>query len=131
MKKLMVTGSRSWKSSELISKVFNSLAERHPPEEVTLIHGGALGVDSMAADIAGLIGWHLDVHYPDWRPNGVFNRRAGFERNEKMLALGPDLVVAFWDGKSNGTRHAFTEAITRGIPTIIYTPDGKRKSHNL
>jgi hypothetical protein len=36
-----------------------------------------------------------------------------------MLNGSPDLVIAFWDGESRGTRHTIDEAKRRGIPVEI------------
>jgi hypothetical protein len=56
-----------------------------------------------------------------WRDEyGVYNRRAGFERNDKMLDLPPELAIGFWDGVSNGTRHTRDGAERRGITLEMY-----------
>jgi hypothetical protein len=37
-----------------------------------------------------------------------------------MLDTDPDVVIAFWDGTSRGTRHTIDSAIRRGIPVEAY-----------
>jgi hypothetical protein len=49
----------------------------------------------------------------DWKTHG---RSAGPKRNLMMLDMKPDLVLAFWDGKSPGTKHLIENARKRGIP---------------
>ncbi len=38
-----------------------------------------------------------------------------------MLESKPDLVLAFWDGQSRGTKHTITEARRRNIPVVLVT----------
>jgi len=38
-----------------------------------------------------------------------------------MLDWEPELVLAFWDGRSTGTEHTITEANRRGIPVEVLT----------
>lgn len=52
----------------------------------------------------------------DWEQHG---RSAGILRNNDMLDTNPDLVIAFWDGKSRGTWHTINEARRRGIPVDV------------
>ena len=40
-------------------------------------------------------------------------------RNVEMIGQEPDLVVAFWDGKSRGTQHTITLARQSKINTMI------------
>lgn len=93
--KLLVAGSRN----------------KHPKEEIEeqimihnpsiLIHGGAKGVDSVAATAAKKAGVPTKVFLPDW---ASFGRAAGPIRNEAMV-LFCDRAIIFWDGKSPGTRN--------------------------
>lgn len=73
----------------------------------------------MAAAIGRSLGFHVEEFPADWKKEG---RAAGFKRNILMLELGPDIVIAFWDWRSSGTRHTIDEAKKRGIPTEIVSP---------
>jgi len=82
---------------------------------VEIISGGANGADKLAekfVDNMGCIGHMVPA---DWEKHG---KSAGIIRNNEMLDMGPDIVVAFWDGKSRGTQHTLTEAMKRKIPTL-------------
>lgn len=46
-------------------------------------------------------------------------RRAGFLRNEDMLAIA-DALVAFWDGESHGTKHMIEISQEKGIPVWVF-----------
>lgn len=114
----MVTGSRSWESKGLIQRVLWGIDDNHAGDsEIEFLHGGATGVDLIAAECAQDLGWKVRLFTPDWEGQG---KKAGVLRNVQMLDENPLKVIAFWDGQSKGTRHAFEEAIKRGIATDIY-----------
>lgn len=91
-----------------------------------LIHGNCVGPDQWAELVIGenYQGWFDDGggpqllrFTPDWSRHG---NRAGFVRNEQMLVVGkPDLVLAFWDGKSHGTLDMIRRAVAGGVPVRI------------
>jgi hypothetical protein len=51
-----------------------------------------------------------------WR----INRRAGFERNAHMVALGADCCLAFIRAYSGGATHCANLAEAAGIPTFRF-----------
>lgn len=111
--KLLVCGSRGWTNYEGIERVLDDVLSKE--DDLTIIHGGANGADSMAAFWAK----HRDVHQETYLPAyEVYARReAPLIRNEFMCCLFPDRVVAFWDGVSRGTQHTLEYAKLLGIPT--------------
>lgn len=122
--KVLVTGSRSWRDEAPI----RARLEQLPPCSF-VIHGGARGVDRMAAVIAQQLGHAVRAFPADWRvkadtPAGAirtdgsgrrYDSRAGLRRNLLMLDQEPDVVLAWWDGRSTGTKHCIEAAIERGI----------------
>ncbi len=121
--RVMVTGSRAWLDKERIQAALVTVNAmyRPPGEPVTLVHGGASGADIIAADVAQEIGWELEEHIPDWSKYGKY---AGPHRNVKMLESEVDVVLAFWDGESRGTKHAIETARKMRIPVLVHKPDG-------
>lgn len=83
------------------------------PPGTTVMHGGARGPDRLAGAYAESLGFEVEEYRADWKGLG---KRAGIIRNLDMLDAGPELVIAFWDGESAGTKHTITEARKRGIP---------------
>lgn len=57
------------------------------------------------------------VFEADWEAHG---KAAGPIRNRKMVQAA-DLLVAFWDGKSQGTLSAIREAARAGVPVRIFS----------
>jgi hypothetical protein len=61
-----------------------------------IVHGGAKGADTLAGNWCYERGVPMMLVPAEW---ARFGKKAGFIRNEKMLAIGrPDLVVAFPGG---------------------------------
>lgn len=112
--KVLVCGSRTY---HRIPEIGRRLARL--PRGSEIIHGGARGADSYAAIYARALGIPERAYPADWRGKG---KRAGILRNLAMLDEKPDLVIAFWDGQSTGTKHTIDEARRRGIPVEV-VPD--------
>ena len=88
-----------------------------------LLEGEALGADKMAAEIVRLLKWEVISFPADW---GTYGKRAGFIRNDTMIAAEPDHVLAFKDDfdftmKKGGTEHAVRCALAKNIPVILYS----------
>lgn len=122
--KVLVCGSRGWGIDlpdprrpiwDRLNEVFEHLAQSS-----RLITGGARGPDEFARQwAADSLVDHL-VCYADWATHG---KRAGILRNLRMLDEKPDLVLAFWDGTSRGTKHTIDEAHARGITVELHRSD--------
>lgn len=108
--KVLVCGSRSWGNWLAIRERLAQL-----PRGTTIIHGDARGADKMAATIAGSLGLDVEAYPADWRQG----RAAGVIRNLRMLDQRPDLVIAFWHGRSTGTGHTIEAARGRGIEVEV------------
>lgn len=109
--KVLVCGSRTWNDARTVRERLWAL-----PRGTTIIHGAARGADILAATQARSLGLAERAFPADWRGLG---KRAGIIRNLAMLDDGPDRVIAFWDGRSTGTKHTIDEAQRRGIPVEI------------
>lgn len=112
--RVLVCGSRDWSRLAKIAARMNAL-----PDGSIVMHGGARGADRIAANYAEGLGLGVEEYRADWQRHG---RKAGIVRNLDMLDAKPDLVIAFWDGGSRGTRHTIEEAERRGIPVEVYGP---------
>jgi hypothetical protein len=112
--RVIVCGSRGWEDRERIELRLSQL----PPSPTTvLVHGGAKGPDTIAAQFAGLCGMTVEPHPAEWDRLG---KRAGFVRNEKMALLGADVCIAFWDGLSPGTKDMIDRCHVHEIPVEIH-----------
>lgn len=110
MKRILITGSRTWKWANLIEALL-----REEYEEGCVVHHGKCerGADAIADAVARRLGIEVEEHPARWDRYG---RRAGFVRNAEMVALKPDVVLAFQVQRSKGTQHTIDLAKAAGIP---------------
>lgn len=96
--RICVCGGRDFDDYPLLSKTLKSLTKKL--KKFTIVVGGAEGADKLAQDWAFHNMKPYLIYHADFKKNGV---KAGPIRNRQM-AKNSDAVVAFWDGKSRGTR---------------------------
>lgn len=113
--RILVTGSRDWQSCATLQLALDEAAEG--TLDVTVVHGGARGADSMAGAEARSRGWLVEVYRADWSQYG---KRAGIVRNLKMVNLGADICLAFIRDGSPGATHCAKAAERAGIPVKRY-----------
>ena len=77
------------------------LSEYIPEGATEIISGGARGVDTCARMYAETNG----IPYREFRPDYLkYGRKAPIIRNNSIIEAA-DLVLAFWDGRSRGTKY--------------------------
>ncbi len=106
-----VVGSRSFHDYEQLKEVLDREINRarlyKPDRNIHIVSGGARGADTLARRYAYS---RADVEYtehrPDWKKYG---RKAGIIRNFEIIKSSAKLV-AFWNGRSKGTKHVIVAA---------------------
>lgn len=116
--RVLCTGSREWTDEATVMFELDRLQRSQMFEDpIIIVHGACpKGADAIVHRVALQLGYKVERHPADWSLNG---KSAGPIRNEYMVRQGADLCLAFWDGKSNGTRDCFTRAVVAGIPVRI------------
>ena len=109
--KVAVIGSRS-AGSETLEMIMRAL----PAGCSEIISGGAKGVDFFAKMAAGRLNLKYTCIRPKYRKYG---RAAPLSRNSAIIEKA-DFVLAFWDGRSKGTRQALACCISRRKPFRIF-----------
>ena len=95
--KLAIIGSRGLRVEDLGAYLLPGVTE--------LVSGGAKGIDTCAREYALSHGLKLTEFQPDYRRYG---RAAPLVRNREIVAYA-DQVLAFWDGKSPGTKYVIDQ----------------------
>lgn len=105
----LVVGSRDFCNYEVLKQKLDSLLQNK--EKVIIVSGGARGADTLAKQYAVEKGYRYKEFPANWE---LYGKKAGFIRNEEMhkyIAKAKDRgCVAFWDGKSKGTKQNFSLA---------------------
>ena len=110
--KIAVVGSRGFGRLDAV-KQFVWEQDR----TTVIVSGGASGVDNIAVAEAKRLGMPYEVHLPDWQRYG---RRAGAIRNQQIVDASHE-VVAFWDGKSPGTKITMDMAKVAGKRLRVFS----------
>ena len=76
------------------------LLKNYAPD-IEIVCGEALGADSLGKFYAQRKGYNVRSYPADWNKYG---KSAGIRRNKQMAEVA-DALVAFWDGKSRGTKN--------------------------
>lgn len=100
MKRVIIAGSRSFENYAFLKTICDQLLIQ-PPYEI--ISGTARGVDQLGERYAQENRYLLKRFPADW---DQYKKRAGFVRNQAMAdyCSAGDLLIAFWDGQSSGTK---------------------------
>ena len=111
-----VCGAREWTNRAAIERelrIFKDKAEAEG-ETLTVMHGGARGADTIAGEVAVELGLNVKVYPARWDTLG---KSAGMMRNQHMIDLRPDVVLAFTETplQSRGTRDMVRRAVGAGI----------------
>lgn len=112
--RVAVIGSRTCTNGKYIFTVLDEISNNET-KITQIISGGARGADSFGKAWADARGVPTKIFYPNWELHG---KKAGFVRNEYIIE-NSDLVIAFWDGKSKGTKHSIDIAKSKNIPYIV------------
>ena len=87
-----------------------------PMDTTEIVSGGARGVDACAREYALRHGLKLTEYLPEYNRYG---RAAPLKRNIAIIE-NADLVLAFWDGISRGTKYVIDNCKQRNIPVEVY-----------
>jgi hypothetical protein len=133
--RILVCGSRTWTDKKAIRDALNrvtaigGLGEMAgcviDQDTLTLIHGCAPGADRLSEEV-----WRELWGRPPLHPENIvlrfpaqwdkYGRAAGAIRNKQMLDESqPELVLAFWDGHSRGTKNMIELAKRAGVPVEV------------
>jgi len=114
--KLGVVGSRNFNDYTLMKKYLDKI---HTVEPITcIVSGGAQGADKLSEKWAKEYNIGTKIFIPDWKR---FNKAAGYIRNADIVKEA-DKIIAFWNGKSKGTKHTIDICKKEGKKCkIVYT----------
>lgn len=108
---IMITGSRDFIDRAFIKDVLNKYVAKNP----IVIHGAQRGADRHAESVCKELGMRC-IPFP--ADEGVPSPQRFHQRNDQMLYLDPDIVIAFKrTGYGNkGTQSVIEKAQLAGIP---------------
>lgn len=114
--KIIIAGGRDFMDYNLLKeKTDKILQEKKVTHKIVIISGCARGADTLGLRYASENAFDVEEYPADWNKYG---KKAGYVRNVEM-AENADALIAFWDGKSKGTKHMIDIATERNLPIRV------------
>ena len=111
--RVIIAGGRDFNDFDLLKEKCDKILSNIKVTEI--VSGGAKGADSLAERYAFGCGYNFKKFTANWNDLG---KAAGIIRNCDM-SLYSDALIAFWDGKSRGTKHMIETAKNDGLKIRI------------
>jgi len=94
----------------------NDLGKYLPEDTTEIVSGGAKGIDTCARNYALSHDIKLTEFLPEYNKYG---RGAPLKRNLQIIEYA-DVVIAFWDGKSRGTKYVIDNCKKLGVQVDVH-----------
>jgi len=111
-KKIAIIGSRDFKNKQLLDAKMRKLLERYSITHI--VSGGAKGADTLGVQWANKQKIPTIVYNPDFKKH----KRAYHYRNRQIVREA-DIIVAFWNGRSTGTKYTINYAKTLEKEVVV------------
>lgn len=126
--RIIVAGGRDFKDYKLLSDTIMQYLEDiedtgvvDNPSQIKFVSGTAKGADSLGEQFAYTYEYDVIRFKPHWDKYG---KSAGYRRNAEMAKFASEdgiagVLIAFWDGKSRGTKSMIELAKRYGLDVNV------------
>lgn len=114
--KLIIAGGREFIDYDLLSETLHA---NYDVQDLVIVCGEARGADAMGRIFAEENNLEILSFPADWKTHG---KAAGHIRNAEMGNVA-DALLAFWDGKSKGTKGMINYATKKGLAVEVVRYD--------
>lgn len=117
MIKVIIAGTRDFNDYAFLKKNVDYFLQGINPnnEEIEIVSGNARGADKLGERYAKENNLPVKLFPANWDKYG---KRAGYLRNQEMANYS-DMLIAFWDEKSKGTKHMIDIAKKQDLTVIV------------
>lgn len=117
--RVIIAGGRDFQNYQLLkAKCDAILANKRQTHSIIIVSGTARGADFLGEVYAKKNGFRVERYPANWDSDG---KAAGPIRNAQMADVA-DALIAFWDGRSRGTKNMIDVATSKGllVRTVLY-----------
>lgn len=112
---VIIAGCRDFADYELLKEKCDFYLQNKKKEDIVIVTGHVSGADALGERYAQERGFQLETYPADWKAHG---RAAGPIRNAQMASVAHALI-AFWDGKSRGTKNMIDTAKKHNLHVAV------------
>ena len=115
IKKIAIIGSRDFKNKKLLNQTMQELLLKYTITHI--VSGGAKGADTLGVQWANKQNIETIVYYPDFK-----NKKNAYHYRNRQIVRQSDIVVAFWNGYSTGTKYTvmFGKTLEKEVIVVKY-----------
>ena len=110
--KIIIAGSRNFNDYNLLKTSCDNLLTQFT--NIEIVSGTARGADKLGEKYAREKGYDIKQFPANWN----LGKSAGYIRNDEMAKYS-DMLIAFWDGTSKGTKHMIDLANKRSLKVVV------------
>jgi len=111
--KIIIAGGRNFRDYDKLRESCDNILVNQ--KEVEIVSGTAVGADTLGERYAQEKGYEVKKFPAQW---DLYGKSAGYKRNQQMAEYA-DGLIAFWDGKSRGTKHMIDIANKMGLKVRV------------
>ena len=124
--RVIIAGGRNFDDFPLLmNKCIEIIAtvtkEDNTIDKIRIVSGGARGADRLGEQYAKIAHYDITIFPAAW---DTYGKSAGYKRNAEMAKFASEdgnisVLIAFWDGKSRGTKHMIDLAKRYGLKVHV------------
>ena len=111
--KVIIAGGRNFRDYNKLRESCDNILVNQ--KELEIVSGTAAGADTLGERYAQEKGYEVKKFPAQW---DLYGKSAGYKRNQQMAEYA-DGLIAFWDGKSKGTKHMIDIANKMGLKVRV------------
>jgi hypothetical protein len=111
--KIIIAGGRNFRDYNKLRESCDNILVNQ--KEVEIVSGTAVGADTLGERYAQEKDYEVKKFPAQW---DLYGNSAGYKRNQQMAEYA-DGLIAFWDGKSKGTKHMIDIANKMGLKVRV------------
>jgi hypothetical protein len=129
-KNIAVVGTRNFTDKDIFKRIINKVITiEGTPNKI--VSGGAIGADTLAFEWAIENNTEILVFKPRYEDFPKEKRWMAPKERNTTIVDNSDIVLAFWDMESNGTRDTINKSIKKGKKIYLYNIKENKIIYNV
>lgn len=118
-KNIAIVGSRSFSNLNLLNEVMSEIIKKEG-NFTNVVSGGAKGCDTLANEWATSNDVNMIVFLPKYENYPSKKKWMAPKERNTLIVENSDIVLAFWDMKSTGTKDTIDKSVERNKKVYLY-----------